>query len=76
MQEGNMLLWYKDKDIMILFEKSSSVQELVEIANNHPADQFQITSTEHTRVLNGTRVWGEVLWRMEGSRRALIPQKY
>lgn len=76
-----MLLWYQTIEegqvVMTLFsEKFEKVEEAVETANQMPFDKFQITSTQNNRVLNGTRVWGEVLWRMEGNNRPLIREKY
>lgn len=77
-----MLLWYQNieegKVVMTLFsEKFEKVEEAVETANQMPFDKFQITNPKNGRVLNGTRVWGELLWRMEGKTpKPLIPKSY
>lgn len=72
-----MLLWYKDKNMMVkVNEGFDTLTEAVNLAEQLSYDFFQITSKEHNRVLNGTRISGELLWRLEGSHRPLIPKKY
>jgi hypothetical protein len=77
MKEGTVLLWYRDKNHMVkVNEGFDSLEEAVGVAEELSYEFFQITSKEHKRVLNGTRISGELLWRLEGSHRPLIPKKY
>jgi hypothetical protein len=78
MKGGTVLLWYRDKNHMVkVNEGFDSLEEAVGVAEQLSYEFFQITEpSKHNRVLNGTRIQGEVLWRLEGSHRPLIRSKW
>jgi hypothetical protein len=72
-----VILWYKDKNLMVkVNEGFDSLEEAINLAEQLSYDNFQITSKTNNRVLNGTRIWGVLLWRLEGSHVPLIPKTY
>jgi len=73
-----MLLWFLDKNEgkLVKYKEFDSLEEAVEIANSLSYDFFKITSEEHNRVLNGFRILGELIWRLESNHRSLTLKKY
>ena len=74
--EGDMKLWYKKGNNMVLFDTFGKIEEILEVVNNLPSDFFQVTSKDHNRILNGFKIGNEVFWRLEGSHVPLYPTKY